>query len=83
MTYLWINPVSERMISVEALERMLEKHDLTRVVCRESWARSCFGSTGSFWNMQMELLRTRDVRQRYLWYIPCSLGSGSRILSRS
>ena len=37
MTYLWINPVSERMISVEALERMLEKHDLTRVVCRESW----------------------------------------------
>ena len=25
------------MISVEALERMLEKHDLTRVVCRESW----------------------------------------------
>lgn len=37
MTYLWINPVSERMISVEALERILEKHDLTRVVCRESW----------------------------------------------
>ena len=37
MTYLWINPVSERMISVEALERMLEKHALTRVVCRESW----------------------------------------------
>jgi hypothetical protein len=25
------------MISVEALERMLEKHALTRVVCRESW----------------------------------------------
>ena len=25
------------MISVEALERILEKHDLTRVVCRESW----------------------------------------------
>ena len=37
MTYLWINPVSERMISAEALERMLEKHALTRVVCRENW----------------------------------------------
>ncbi|MFR5245772.1 MAG: hypothetical protein ACLTFJ_13365 [Clostridium sp.] len=36
MTYLWINPVSERMISVEALERMLEKHD-RRGVRRESW----------------------------------------------
>ena len=32
MTYLWINPVSERMISAAALEKLLKKHDLTRVV---------------------------------------------------
>ena len=37
MTYLWINPVSERMISAMALEKLLKKHDLTRVVCQESW----------------------------------------------
>ena len=37
MTYLWINPVSERMISAAALEKLLKKHDLTRVVCQESW----------------------------------------------
>ena len=37
MTYLWINPVSERMISTAALEKLLKKHDLTQVVCRESW----------------------------------------------
>lgn len=37
MTYLWINPVSERMISAAALEKLLKKHDLTQVVCQESW----------------------------------------------
>jgi hypothetical protein len=37
LTYLWINPVSERMISAAALEKLLKKHDLTRVVCQESW----------------------------------------------
>ena len=35
MTYLWINPVSERMISAEALERMLEKHDLSGKLGRD------------------------------------------------
>lgn len=82
MTYLWINPVSERMISVEALERMLEKHDLTRVVCRESWGEIVLRKYRELLEHADGTLRTRDVRQRYLWYIPCSLRSRSRILSR-
>lgn len=37
MTYLWINPVSERMISGAALEGLLRRHQLTRVTCQGDW----------------------------------------------
>lgn len=37
MTYLWINPVSECMISEQNLERILTDHQLTQVHCREDW----------------------------------------------
>lgn len=37
MTYLWINPVSERMVSEQNLERILTDHQLTQVRCRENW----------------------------------------------
>ena len=37
MTYLWINPVSERMVSEQALKRILTEHQLTQVRCREDW----------------------------------------------
>lgn len=37
MTYLWINPVSECMVSEQNLERILAEHRLTRVCCREDW----------------------------------------------
>ena len=37
MTYLWINPVSERMISGVALEGLLRRHQLTRVTCQGDW----------------------------------------------
>lgn len=37
MTYLWINPVSERMVSKQNLERILTEHQLTQVRCREDW----------------------------------------------
>lgn len=37
MTYLWINPVSERMVSEQTLKRILTEHQLTQVRCREDW----------------------------------------------
>lgn len=37
MTYLWINPVSERMISESTLKRILKEHNLQQVRCREDW----------------------------------------------
>ena len=37
MSYLWINPVSERMVSEQNLKRILAEHQLTRVCCREDW----------------------------------------------
>ena len=37
MTYLWINPVSERMVSEQALKRILTEHQFTQVRCREDW----------------------------------------------
>ena len=37
MTYLWINPVSERMVSEQNLKRILAEHQLTQVRCREDW----------------------------------------------
>ena len=37
MTYLWINPVSEKMISGAALEGLLRRHQLTRVTCQGDW----------------------------------------------
>ena len=37
MTYLWINPVSERMVSEETLKRILTEHQLTQVRCQEDW----------------------------------------------
>ena len=37
MTYLWINPVAERMVSEQNLKRILTKHQLTQVRCREDW----------------------------------------------
>ena len=37
MTYLWINPVSERMVSEQNLKRILTEHQLTQVRCQEDW----------------------------------------------
>lgn len=37
MTYLWINPVSERMVSEKNLKQILTEHQLTQVRCREDW----------------------------------------------
>lgn len=37
MTYLWINPVSERMVSEQNLKRILIEHQLTQVRCQEDW----------------------------------------------
>ena len=37
MTYLWINPVSERMVSEETLKRILTEHQLTQVRCQKDW----------------------------------------------
>lgn len=37
MTYLWINPVSERMISENSLKTLLEAHKLVQVRCCEDW----------------------------------------------
>lgn len=37
MSYLWINPVSERMVSEQNLKRILAEHQLTQVCCREDW----------------------------------------------
>ena len=37
MTYLWINPVSERMVSEQNLKRILTEHQLTQVCCQEDW----------------------------------------------
>lgn len=43
MTYLWINPVSERMVAPQRLAQLLEKHGLTRVACRENWGETVLG----------------------------------------
>ena len=40
LTYLWINPVSERMISEQNLERILTEHHLTQVRCCKDWCSS-------------------------------------------
>lgn len=37
MSYLWINPVSERMVSEQNLKRILAEHQLTQVRCQEDW----------------------------------------------
>ena len=37
MSYLWINPVSERMVSEQNLKRILTEHQLTQVRCQEDW----------------------------------------------
>ena len=40
MTYLWINPVSERMVSEQNLKRILTEHQLTQVRCCKDWCSS-------------------------------------------
>lgn len=37
LTYLWINPVSERMVSEQTLKRILTEHQLTQVRCQKDW----------------------------------------------
>lgn len=37
MTYIWINPVTERMYDRERLDSFLEENGFTRVYCREDW----------------------------------------------
>ena len=38
MTYVLINPVTDRMTNPEELEKALHEHGLRRVFCRENWA---------------------------------------------
>lgn len=37
MTYIWINPVTDRMYDSEGLNRFLTAHGFCRVYCREDW----------------------------------------------
>ena len=39
MTYVFINPVTDRMISPEKLEQKLRSHNMHRVYCRENWSK--------------------------------------------
>ena len=53
MTYVLINPVTDRMTNPEELEKALREHGFCRASCRENWA-SCVLKEYS------EVLQTED-----------------------
>ena len=60
MTYLWINPVSERMVSEKNLKQILTEHQLTQVRCREDWGGIVLKQYAKLAEEYAEFIKTTD-----------------------